>query len=181
MAVYTTSSEIDATFFVTFTVKNWIPLFTNEQRCQLFAKWFDYQIKEYGNQIKGYVIMPNHFHGLIYLSKDSPQLSTLIMNAKRFMAYELVKSLKENKEDDLLQVFEHIDPKRKQKHELFEPRFDSKIVKNEKFFFQKLNYIHQNPVKEPLSLSNRPEQYKYSRASNYHQMKSWYPNIFLAS
>jgi REP element-mobilizing transposase RayT len=39
--------------------------------------------ERYGNRIHGYVIMPNHLHLLLRVTSSSPELSVLIMNAKR--------------------------------------------------------------------------------------------------
>jgi hypothetical protein len=38
---------------------------------------------------------------------------------------------------------------------------------SEKAFIQKLNYIHNNPVKSPWNLVQYPEDYKYSSAKFY--------------
>ncbi len=38
--------------------------------------------------------------------------------------------------------------KKGQVHKVFEESFDAKGIYNEKFFLQKLNYIHHNPVND---------------------------------
>jgi len=43
----------------------------------------------------GYVIMPNHLHLLIYFPEIDTILNKIIGEAKRFMAYEIIKRLKE--------------------------------------------------------------------------------------
>ncbi len=44
-------------------------------------------------------------------------------------------------------------------------RFDDEVIRNEKMFWAKLRYIHNNPVKAGLVI--KPEDYKYSSARNY--------------
>ena len=44
-------------------------------------------------------------------------------------------------------------------------RFDDEVIRNEKMFWVKLNYIHLNPLK--AGLITKPEKYKYSSARNY--------------
>jgi hypothetical protein len=39
--------------------------------------------------------MPNHLHALIGLKNSEQSINIIVSNAKRFMAYELVKRLKE--------------------------------------------------------------------------------------
>ena len=46
--------------------------------------------------------MPNHVHLLLYLPDDKVNLNTLIGNAKRFMAYEFVKLLKQQENHSIL-------------------------------------------------------------------------------
>ncbi len=52
--------------------------------------------EKYSNKIYGYVIMPNHIHCLIKITDESPKLSILIQNAKRFLAYQIVDLLVED-------------------------------------------------------------------------------------
>ena len=44
-------------------------------------------------------------------------------------------------------------------------RFDDEVIRSEKWFFQKLNYIHNNPVK--AGLVEMPEDWSYSSGRNY--------------
>ena len=44
-------------------------------------------------------------------------------------------------------------------------RFDDEVIRNNKMFWTKLKYIHNNPVE--AGLVNNPEDYKYSSAGNY--------------
>jgi len=153
-------------YFITFTICKWVKIFTQEKYYQLIFKWFDYQKQKYENKIHGFVIMPNHFHGLIYISEKSPPISKLIQNAKRFLAYDIVKFLKEDSKKDLLDLFAEKARKEKgSKYKVFEERYDAKIIDNEDLFWQKLNYIHNNHCKS--GLCDLPENYIYSSASNY--------------
>jgi len=158
----------DEIYFITFTVLDWKKVFTSDKYCQPVYKWFDYIKKEYSNKIYGYVIMPNHIHLLIYISNKSPKISTLIMNAKRFIAYEMVYLLEKDKQYKILNIFKaNANTKKKAKHKVFTDRYDSLIIESEKFFRQKLNYIHNNPCQAHWQLAHNPEDYKYSSAANY--------------
>ena len=69
--------------------------------------------------------MPNHFHGLIHMSEKSPDLSKFIQNTKRFLAYAIVKYLKEDNRADILDVnVFHARTVKGAKHKVFENRFD---------------------------------------------------------
>lgn len=164
------------TYFITFTVLNWVNIFINDKYCNFIYKWFDYIKKYYGNEINGYVIMPNHIHLLIKITDKSPKLSTLIMNSKRFLAYQIVRELKNDNYFYKLKLFKNkasrVDNSR---HKCFVSRYDSLIIQSRKLFLQKLNYIHNNPCSEYWNLTERSEDYRYSSASNYILGKGIYP------
>ncbi len=52
-----------------------------------------------------------------------------------------------------------------QRRKLWIKRFDDQVIRNEKMFWTKLKYIHNNPVK--AGLVEKVEDYKYSSARNY--------------
>ena len=47
--------------------------------------------------------MPNHLHALIAFRNTNQSINTIIGNGKRFMAYEIIKRLEQQKEIELLQ------------------------------------------------------------------------------
>jgi hypothetical protein len=59
------------------------------------------------------------------------------------------------------------DKSRNKEHEVFEPSFDWKECRTQKFIIQKLNYIHWNPCKSIPKLAELPEQYQHSSAKFY--------------
>ena len=89
-----TEFSSDNVYFITFTICDWQNVFTNDEYCKLVYKWFNYAKEEYGNKVHAYVIMPNHIHILMYISNKSPEISKLIQNAKRFLAYGIIALLK---------------------------------------------------------------------------------------
>jgi REP element-mobilizing transposase RayT len=155
-------------YYITYTIYNWVRVFTDKKYFYLVYKWFDYMKNNYNNKIHGYVIMPNHLHLLLFISERSPNISKLIQNAKRFLAYDIVKYLKEDNRESLLKIFSEVaEIEKSAKHKVFEDRFDSKEMINSALYREKLNYIHNNPCTSKWKLAERPEDYKYSSASNY--------------
>lgn len=158
----------DSIYFLTFTILDWQKIFVGNDYYNLVYKWFDYVKERYQNKIHGYVIMPNHIHVLMYISKSSPVLSKLIQNAKRFLAYEIVGLLQKENKSNILELFsQRANPKKNSKHKVFKDRYDSKIIESEKLFLEKLSYIHKNPCSEKWQLAKFPEDYKQSSAANY--------------
>ena len=133
-------------------------------------KWFD-RLNEQGYGTIAYVIMPNHLHAILYISNAGFNLNTIIGNAKRFMAYEIIKRLEQADEQNLLNYLSgdltEREKRKVQLHKVFTDSFDAKGIFNEKFFNQKLNYIHQNPVSGKWRLATDYTEYSHSSASFY--------------
>ena len=163
-------TEPDGVFFITFTCHQWKPLLAITNSYDLVYNWFDH-LKNKGHYIAGYVIMPNHIHALIAFRNTGQSVNTIVGNGKRFIAYEIIKRLKEQKEEKLLhQLFlsvEATDRRRKKQHEVWEDSFDWKDCRTNEFMLQKLNYMLDNPCKGKWDLAIAPVNYKHSSATYY--------------
>jgi REP element-mobilizing transposase RayT len=124
-----------------------------------------YCVQNKGMLIYGYSIMPSHAH-LIVQSHKNP-LGSTIRDFKKFTAAEIVKAIKggENYHEQL-KVFQNkaTETKRNKFVKVWLDGYHPEIIYSNKFFFQKLDYIHNNPV--VAGLVSRPEDY-YSSARNY--------------
>jgi REP element-mobilizing transposase RayT len=167
-------------YFITFTCYNWISLIDKTNSYNLVYKWFDI-LTEKGNSITGFCIMPNHLHMLLYYNGSSKSVSTLVGNGKRFMAYEIVKRLKDNKETWYVNLLNNsvtaFNKNRGKLHEVWMDGFDIKECRTQNFLLQKLNYIHKNPCAGKWTLAAKPVEYIHSSASYYHSGKTNYPLI----
>ena len=157
-------------YFVTFTCYKWLQLFELSNAYDTIYKWFAHLYKN-NIYVTGYVIMPNHVHVLLYFPTMPKSLNSLVGNAKRFMAYEIVKRLEEKKDDKLLDLLhggvKKREAKKGQVHKVFEESFDAKECYSKEFIFQKLVYMHHNPVNKKWNLINDFTEYEYSSASFY--------------
>ena len=112
--------------------------------------------------------MPNHVHVIISFKETEQSINNIIGNGKRFMAYDIIKRLKENNEVDLLNLLaDAVETKRKannKKHEVWELSFDWKHCSSDNFIQQKMDYIHSNPCKGKCNLCAMREQYEQSSA-----------------
>ncbi len=72
----------------------------------------------------------------------------------------------EKEQPEVLKIFQkNVRPGQKQ--QFWNHRFDDHVIRNNKMFWTKLKYIHNNPVK--AGLVEKPKDYKYSSARNYIQ------------
>ncbi len=167
-------------YFITFTCFQWLTLFQKTNAYDTVYKWFDYLHKN-SVYTTGYVIMPNHVHVILYFPQMLKSLNIIIANAKRFIAYEIIKRLEEGKEEKLLALLQsgvtESEKKKGQIHKVFEDSFDAKQCYRKDFIFQKLTYIHHNPISKKWSLVSDFTEYEHSSASFYESGIMRYKNM----
>jgi len=147
MELTANSNEIH---FVTFTVIDWIDVFTRPIYKDYIIENLEYCRKNKGLEIFSYVIMPNHLH-LILRSKEKP-LSDTIRDFKTYTSKELFKLIKENpkesrKEWMILLMKQAGKYNSSNVNHQFWQRDNQPIkIWDNRQFKIKENYIHQNPV-----------------------------------
>ncbi|HEX5653710.1 MAG TPA: hypothetical protein VFX58_11590 [Chitinophagaceae bacterium] len=100
------------------------------------------------------------------------------------MAYDIIDRLElYGKEDVLSFLAESVSERERKKgqlHKVFAESFDAKGIYSEKFFAQKLDYIHHNPVSGKWQLVDDYTKYEHSSASFYErgEVKKYAPFDF---
>jgi REP element-mobilizing transposase RayT len=170
MAVKHQFDETDEIYFVTITCFNWLNLFQITNFYTHIYDWFSFMVDS-GKKIIGYVIMPNHLHLLLYIPENSEPINKVIGEGKRFMAYKMANILKEENYSELKNylhnaVFKY-ERARGKKHQIFISNSDIRLCSNEDIIWEKLNYIHSNPVNGKWNLVDDFSKYIHSSASFY--------------
>jgi len=159
-------------YFLTFQVVGWLDLFTRKDYRDIAIESFQYCQRNKGLNLFAYVIMSNHIHLLAQSEKGD--LSGTIRDfksntSKRFM--DFLDDPVESRKDWIKIVFEyHGKYKNKQTNQVWTHEKHAEHIYSQKFIEQKINYIHNNPVRAGIVL--RPEDYVYSSASNYADLDS---------
>jgi len=150
--------------FLTTTVNHWLPLFTRPETVNivLVDSWHFLQ-REAGFQLYGYVILENHLH----LIAASENLSRDMQCFKSYSAKQIIEHLEQHRSVKLLELLAFF--KRAHKNEttyqVWKEGNHPQIIESETVMRQKLDYIHQNPVKR--GYVDQPEHWRYSSARNY--------------
>ena len=150
--------------FFTATILEWKHLLKEDKYKDIIIDVLKFAIKEKRIRLSAFVIMSNHFHcvwqQLTPFSKSEVQQGFMKFTAQQIKFdllknnAEYLKEFKVDKEDREYQIWK----RRPLSIELF----------TEKVFWQKVDYIHNNPVK--AGLCKYPEEYKYSSAK-YHVLQ----------
>jgi len=156
LSVRLTISKDDPCLFITAVAKNRLPVFQTDAIKIITCKAIDEARTSCGFLLFAYVIMPDHFHVLT----DSPRKpSTVLQFIKGIVSRRVLGYLKEKNYESSLKKLEHDGWNR---YSLWQHDSDVFSIVSESTFMQKVNYIHQNPVR--AGLVERPEDYLWSSA-----------------
>jgi REP element-mobilizing transposase RayT len=113
--------------------------------------------------------MPSHLH-LMCRAREGFELANIMRDFKKFTSRKVIQNIREEAESRrewLLELFsrscEHF--KRNQEFKVWQDGYHAEALVSNKFIYQKLNYIHENPVKD--GIVEKPQDYLYSSARNY--------------
>jgi REP element-mobilizing transposase RayT len=148
--------------FYTATVLEWKPLLKPDKFKDIIIESLKFLVNNDRIVIYAFVIMDNHIH-LIWQISDSYKPSDVQHSFMKYTAQMILKELRNNHKR-VLQLFE-VDAKDR-RYQIWERNALSVSLFSKKVFEQKLEYIHNNPVKAGLCLL--PETYKYSSAAFYY-------------
>ena len=156
--------------FLTFTVVEWVDVFTRKEYKEIITEALNYCIREKGLQCYAWVLMSNHMH--LLASAISPnRLSDFIRDFKKFTSKKIVKVIQEvpeSRRDWLLHKFEFAahNTGRAENYKLWQDSNHPIYLDGDgSRFGQRVNYIHQNPVRQMIVA--KPEDYLYSSACDY--------------
>jgi len=149
-------TDQNAMHFLTFTVVDWVDAFTKKDYRLELVDSMNYCIKEKGLIVYGWVIMSNHMHA-IWQAKEGYLLSDIIRDFKKFTAKRIISMIKEGKESRKVWMLKKFEYAGKRLNRISKYKFwkDSNHAiylgpEDTKMKEQKLEYIHNNPVKAML-------------------------------
>ncbi|MBD3615003.1 MAG: transposase [Gracilimonas sp.] len=156
--------------FITFAVVDWIDVFTRPAHKKIIVDSLKFCQKNKGLRIHGWCLMTNHLHLLVSAQEDA-NLSDILRDFKKYTAFSILKDLKSNPKESrkewMLWMFKKAGSQNSnnKKYQFWRQDNRPMEVTSNKFFTQKMKYIHYNPVKE--GFCKRPQDYPYSSAQWY--------------
>jgi REP element-mobilizing transposase RayT len=169
-------------YFLTLTVVDWIDIFIRKNYKLIVIDSLRFCQNEKGLELFGYCLMPNHIHMIARASGDFT-LSEILRDFKKFTSKSLVRQIadgQESRKEWILQLFRRAGSNTggKVTFKVWQDGNHPEEITSNKFFDEKLDYIHNNPVKELIV--ERPEDYLFSSARNYAGLNN-YLDIILES
>jgi REP element-mobilizing transposase RayT len=162
-------------YFLTLTVEGWIDVFTRKNHKITIVESLRYCQMEKGLEIYGYCLMPSHLHLLVRATGNST-LSEILRDFKKFTAKAIIKNIQSDTDSRREWMLEYFSRARERSRKNKDFKFwqdgnHAEEISSNRFFDEKLDYIHNNPVKELIV--ELPEDYLFSSARNYAGLENY--------
>ena len=166
--------ENEKPYFVTLTVAGWIDVFSRINHKIAIINSLKYCQKNKGLEIFAWCLMSSHLHMILRSSVES-ELWEILRDFKKFTARKILNQIieePESRREWMLRYFEYSGKhlKRISKYKFWQDGNHAEIIYSPEFFYNKLNYIHKNPVNDMIV--DKEEDYLFSSARNYADLDS---------
>lgn len=151
-----------AVHFVTFTIHQWVDVFTRKVYSEIFLESLRYCQQNKGLEIFAWVIMSNHCHLILRAKNDD--LSDVIRDLRKYTSKKIYKAIEKNPLESrkkwlsMTLSFEG-------QIWFWEKGYHGEEIFSPSFFEIKANYIHENPVR--AGIVENPEDYLLSSAGDF--------------
>ena len=149
--------------FFTSTVINWLPIFGRQPVAQIVLDSLEFLQAHNRLTIYAYVIMENHLH----LVASSDRLSRNISNFRSYTARQIIDYFKDRNAQYILKQLNYYKLRHKtdRDYQLWQEGTHPEFIQDEAMMRQKIEYIHNNPVRR--GYIDDPVHWRYSSARNY--------------
>ena len=158
--------ENEHPYFLTCTIVGWVAVFTRPEAVQIIFDSWEFLRREKGFRLFGYVVLENHLH----LIASAPNLANAIKSFKMFTARQIIDLLDRHQAKVLLKQLRALKLRHKteSEYQVWEEGSKPKQIGSDEMMRQKLEYMHNNPVKR--GYVDEPVHWRYSSARNYAAM-----------
>ena len=155
--------EIGKIYFWTATINKWQHLLLTDEFKDIIIHSLNYLSTQNKITVFGFVIMPNHIH-LIWRTNALNGKETAQASFLKYTAHQFKKNILKKDPDKLANYTVNAQNK---KYEFWQRDSLAIELYSPNVAFQKLTYIHNNPVTEQWQLAKEPSDYIYSSAKFY--------------
>jgi REP element-mobilizing transposase RayT len=153
--------------FVTWSLVDWLPVFSTNRYCRIMADSLAFCRAEKGLLVHAYVVMLTHMHAILSAGNGA-DLSAIIRDLRKFTAKQIVQCLQQDGNSLFDWVFRDAarkDGRPQGSYKVWQSQTHPETLLSKDFLLQKLEYLHNNPVRK--GLVELPEHWTYSSAPFY--------------
>ncbi|MBR5351958.1 MAG: transposase [Prevotella sp.] len=157
-------------FFTTSTVVDWVDIFTRPTYKHIVIESLAYCQERKGLCIHAWVLMSNHLH-LVVSVNDGVELGYILRDFKKFTNKKIMQVLENDIHESRRNwmqdrfCFAALNDRRIHNYRFWQEGNHIEQLYTEHFIRQKIDYIHNNPVRAEIVA--HPEDYLYSSAPSY--------------
>ncbi len=140
--------QANAGYFITTTIRNFNPLLNHPKTREIVYASLTFSKDKYQYKLIGYCLMPEHIHLLIQV-EDKLDVSKVMADFKRYTAKQIYHYFEKNNDAYWLSIL-RAGAYKGQKFSVWQETFRSEVIYSDKFLLEKLNYLHNNPVRRGL-------------------------------
>jgi REP element-mobilizing transposase RayT len=154
--------EEHALYFVTFSVVEWLPVFVTEAPCQIITESLNFCHREKHMRINAYVIMPTHFHAILFDEDfESQRLRRSVTALRKYTGRQLTRYCLEA-QSECFSATVKAKAGKDRKYRFWQDGIHPEAIYSEAFWRQKFNYLHENPCRKGLVWE--PAHWRFSSA-----------------
>ncbi len=155
--------EDDYPYFMTCTIVGWQAVFTRPEAVQIVFDSWNFLAQERDFRLYCYVVLENHLH----LIASAPHLASAMKSFKMYTARQIIDLLESHGAKILLKQLRALKLRHKtnSEYQVWEEGSKPKQIGTDEMMLQKLEYIHNNPVKR--GYVDEAVHWRYSSARNY--------------
>jgi REP element-mobilizing transposase RayT len=165
-------TEKYAAYFVTFSVVEWVDVFTRNEYRKIFTDSLSFCIANKGLNVHGWVLMTNHAHLIISLDENvTHTLSDVLRDLKKFTAMQILKNITENERESrrkwMINIFSHAGKNNSNNtnFQFWQQDNHPIMLNSDEKLGRAMEYIHNNPVK--AGIVDLQEEYIWSSSRDY--------------
>jgi putative transposase len=149
-------------YYVTFTVVEWLPVFIDERACTIVTYSFNFCIRNKCLRVNAYVIMPTHLHAILFDAEfQAERLKRTLDDMRMFTGRQLLEHTARHLPTSFAKQF-RVHAGKDRERRFWQPTQHAVGITTERFWKQKLDYLHHNPCRKGLVLA--PEDWRVSSA-----------------
>jgi putative transposase len=161
----------NAVHFITFSVVQWIDVFSRKQYADIVADSLIYCQANKGLNVHAWCIMSNHLHLILSVTHPN-KLSDVLRDFKKFTSSMIIKAIQQNTRESrrgwMLWIFKKAGErnKRNEDYQFWQQENHPVECTTHEILKSRMIYLHENPVR--AGLVRNEQDYLYSSAIDYY-------------
>ncbi len=173
---YRATHDANYAYFITCSVVDWLPLFEDQAYRKIILDSLAYLRENKAVKLNAFVVMSTHLHTVLW-PHGGVNISDVLRDLKRHTSRAISREATRQAHDKYLRAFAAARTTfrsgRGSDHQVWQEGSHPEAIYDGDFARQKIEYIHNNPVK--AGLVGKAEEWPYSSARAYLLREPTYP------